>query len=453
MRTRSRLSGGGRGALVILLAFAAFLLLPGQTRSDITGDGTDEIGVFGVELAGRARGPWYQVYDADGSLLSSKRILANFHAFQFVPIDTDGDGTDELVLLAIRNSDGAAFLQVRSASGVLLVHECVTEGDATGHQLFAVNSDGGSAVEIGIGFTSGPKALGNYGVWKRSGSTLTRISSSKLSGKKYTSRQWRAADFDGDGKDEIFVGHIHRVKRSAEFLIGDPETESELWSVVVTGSTHWGHQWVVGDFDLGNAGMEVLVGTKRSGSVDAWLHVYHADGSLVGEGAVTGSYHTGHEWGLINNGTVDLVFVAFKRVSDRVSMYEVWDPSGATPTRLSHQKISAAYNVEQWLTGNFDGVAANGDEVMVGFRRLSDGAIGFQVWDRGGSASLTTRLAYKEEFTSPHFLCLSSMDPDRHELLIRARRVDGNPKIQLWDTRGPRGTRLLKRSILNADTW
>lgn len=422
----------------------------GSVRADITGDGTDEVGAFALEVAGAARGPWYQIHDSDGSIVADHFLRPNFSQFQFLTANVDGSVGDELVILSTRDSDGAAHLEVRAPDGSVMASVFVTGSAFGNHQLFPIDFDGGTESEIGLGFVRNSDGVGFYQIWALTGLSLTQQHSRAITGAPFGSHRWDAGDFDNDGNEEVFVGFRRNADGAAAYRVWDPQTDSGVGSSFITGSPFSGHQWVVGNFDNSQPGAEILVGFSRISDGAAAFQVVTVSGAVIGSRFVTGSAFSDHMWDGISDGIDEQVFVGFVRNSDGAGVFQVWDPTGSlTAPEASPFVTGSAVRVEDWLTGNFDGDASNGEEVAVGFTKTSDGAIGFQQWSRAGTQN-GSRFVLGGAFGSPHFLGLSPVTMTREDLLVGATGSDGQPIIQLWNTNGA-GIQLLSKFIFNGD--
>jgi len=445
MRDRDRWYGS---ALVLAGVMAVVIGFPRGADADINGDGTDEVGAFAVEVTGLARGPWYQVFEADGSLVASQFLSPAFSQYQFLTIDTNGDGSDELVALSIRNSDGAALLEVRAAGGSVLASGFILGGAFSQHQLFKINYNGGAAEEIGVGFVQTSNGVGSYKVLTVSGNSIVTASSAAITGTPFSSLDWQAGDFDGDSNEEVFVGYRRTSDGAAAYTVWDPQTNTVLGSRFITGSPVTGHQWVVADFDSTTPGVEILVGFRKVSDGAAAYQVWPETGSVIASRFITGSPFSGHDWRAVADGTDNQIFVGFRRNSDGAAVYQVWNP--ATNTSVGGAfALGGASTLVDWLTGDFDGNAANGGEVLVGFVQNSNGSIGYQQWTRAGVQNSSKFVLGGTSF-NPSFKLLRPSLSSRDDVMIGAVSSTGQPLVQLWNTNGA-GTQILSKLIFNTD--
>lgn len=451
MGIRGSMRGRIRWAAIGLLA--ALLVGSGQmpsVRADINGDGTDEVGAFAVEVTGLARGPWYQVWESDGTLVASQFLNPAFSQYQLQTMDVDGNGSEELVIFSVRNSDGAGRIEVRLSGGAVLAQAFVTGAPFSRHQLFPINYNGGAASEIGLGFDRTSDGVGFYKVLRVTGGTIVEDSGAAISGPLFSSREWRAGDFDGDGNQEVFLGFRRTSDGAAAYTVWDPQTNTTTGAAFVTGSAFSGHEWVVGNFDNSQAGDEILIGFNQVSNGAGVFQVRRVNGALVGGRFISGAGFSEFEWAGISDGTDQQVFVGYIRNSDGASAYAVWDATVGGGTQVgSAFALSGAFQLVEWLTGNFDGNAGNGGEVALGFVQDSNGSIGYAQWTRAGSQN-SSRFVLGGTFFNPTFVGLQPATSARDDLLIGATGSTGQPIVQLWDTNGA-GTQVLSQAIFNTD--
>ena len=108
--------------------FTRFVLNPDFTevkftKIDINNDGVDEILVLGRETKGLQRGPAFQLFDRSGNLLVTQFVLnPDFTNLKVFPVDQNGDGDKEIGVGGTESSGlqrGPAY-QIFEANGTLL---------------------------------------------------------------------------------------------------------------------------------------------------------------------------------------------------------------------------------------------------------------------------------------------------------------------------------------------
>ena len=102
------------------------------TKIDINNDGLDEILVVGRETKGFARGPAFQLFDGSGNLLVSQFVLnGDFTSVKAFAVDQNGDGDQEI---GIGGTETAGFMrgpayQIFESNGTLLQSQFVLNPD------------------------------------------------------------------------------------------------------------------------------------------------------------------------------------------------------------------------------------------------------------------------------------------------------------------------------------
>jgi hypothetical protein len=102
------------------------------TKIDINNDGVDEILVVGRETKGLQRGPAFQLFDGSGNLLATQFVLnADFTNLKAFTVDQNGDGDKEIGIGGIETKGllrGPAY-QIFESNGTLLQTEFVLNPD------------------------------------------------------------------------------------------------------------------------------------------------------------------------------------------------------------------------------------------------------------------------------------------------------------------------------------
>ena len=117
--------------------FTRFVLNPDFTevkftKIDINNDGVDEILVVGRETTGLTRGPAFQLFDGSGNLLVTQFVLnGDFSNLKVFAVDQDGDGDKEIGIGGIETKGllrGPAY-QIFESNGTLLQTRFVLNPD------------------------------------------------------------------------------------------------------------------------------------------------------------------------------------------------------------------------------------------------------------------------------------------------------------------------------------
>ncbi|MDH3445849.1 MAG: SBBP repeat-containing protein, partial [Deltaproteobacteria bacterium] len=130
--------------------FTNFQVFGANTTNGVLGD---EIVSAGSESGGAARGPAMQVWDNSGNLLFTRFVLnPDFAQVKFGKIDVNNDGVDEILVMG-REISGASrgpAIQLFDGTGNLLMTAFVLNTDFTDLKFFAVDQDGNGDNEIGV---------------------------------------------------------------------------------------------------------------------------------------------------------------------------------------------------------------------------------------------------------------------------------------------------------------
>lgn len=467
-------------------------VVAGGAPADVDGDGLDEIGVFAVEAGGRARGPWFQLYRANGTLVSGFFLEAGMSDFHIRRIDVDADPLQEVVVLAV-DAAGVPVLEVRDGDGSSLGRQQVAETGAVELMLFALEVDGGGAAEIGIGYSRpGSAAMGSmsdpeepplgpgfFEIWSL-GSTggLVRGGGTEVIPDGFANPEWRALDADGDGIEEVLAGYtqapVSRSQRAADATgaAADPGSAAHFRVVnadgtlvaetTVAADDFDDAQWVVGDFLEDHPGDELLVGLrrKRDGAAigrlfDAASQLRSVKASPPGASELTWDSIAGPAPSAaggnepVREGPAERqVFVGY-RLENGPWEYGVWDWPDATPVRVGGGAIlGAGVQVREWLTADFDGRAANGGEVVTVYTFGGDRSTHFQHWSRAGFMNRGSGRLFDGTFIEIRARPVEAARAGRRDLLVVGRPVGEAPRLALWNVNGS-GKLLLDQDVLN----
>jgi hypothetical protein len=430
-------------------SYGDFELFTGGTPTN------QRIGAFANEYRGPGRGPWYQAYAADGTPIASVFLDDGFRGYQAGYFDTGGGGTGNLVTLMqyTRDIHGWTYIDVRAPDGSILVPKVlVTNGCYYLHQLFGFQNGSGPAEEIGVGYLQGHCA-GSPGseMFEAFNGSLTGLGSPLGMGTPlYQDYRFLAGDFDNDGQDEVVLALARPSTGAAYFEIWDPRTRTRIAQRVVHGGGFSNVNWVVGDFDDATPGVELLAGSVRESDgamvYTVWDEYGLLDAQVVGLPADSGTQWqpSASHWHSIRGTSHDLVLVGFTRKSDGRPGFQVWDPATGALV-VGKYALGPGFTPIQWVTANFDGNAANGDEMVLGFRRDDNNRVGFIAFDQAG-AILGVKMILSSSFPRIQFLPLQAYAPGRDDLLVGALRYGAAPVIQVWRANG---VQLLQRTIFH----
>ncbi|NIV50778.1 MAG: hypothetical protein GWN53_02635, partial [Gammaproteobacteria bacterium] len=148
----------------------------GMVAANIDGVGNDEIVIGGRESRGLARGPAFQVFAADGTLRHT-RFTLNAHTVDasFAALDVDDDGAKEILVLG-RETGGLArgpLFQLFDGDGTLLLTRFVLNPDFTDLAFFRLpQPDGTTAIGIGGVERQGLARGAAIQIWDSTGNLL-----------------------------------------------------------------------------------------------------------------------------------------------------------------------------------------------------------------------------------------------------------------------------------------
>jgi hypothetical protein len=102
------------------------------SKIDVNNDGVDEILVAGRETKGLQRGPAFQLFDGNGNLLVSQLVLnPDFTNLKVFAVDQNGDGDKEIGIGGIetRGLQRGPVYQIFESNGTLVHTQFVLNPD------------------------------------------------------------------------------------------------------------------------------------------------------------------------------------------------------------------------------------------------------------------------------------------------------------------------------------
>lgn len=432
-----------------VLLIAITILLAAPAAADLDGDGLAEIGVLGVEREGKARGPWFQAYSGAGSRLVNLFLGDQFDSFRVLTADLLGEGRDEIVALGFDEGGAGARIQLLDGNGrrvdVLDVQE---DQEVDRAALFTLDVEGDGTLEIGIGTVTEGGAVRLLLARVVDGS-LQEVASHVLANDLFD-EVWLAGDVDGETGDELLIGHNGEAGNRPAFLLVEPGSGAILADRSVGRAAFRDPTWLLSDVIADRPGAEVVAGIRKRNGL-GFLRVFDAAGKRHMSFKATPRRASDHHWLEATPAAADApgIVVAY-RASNGQPAYRLWDLSEARPTlTAANEVLDSDAGVEQWLAADFDGRAANGQE-LVAVYRTAERAIRFARFDLvGGEAQAGGALLDANHF-DPRARAIRATSVDRYDLLVVAPRVDERPSLVLYDTDGA-GTRLLDLNVLGPD--
>ncbi len=429
----------------VALSFVLVLAVPlVPVQADINGDGLDDLGAFAVEVTGPARGPQYQIHTGAGTLLADKFLGVNTTGHSFL-----SPSTGELSITYSVISTGVQRLERRVAGGGLAAKTTVSNDSFGSHKMFDIEWDGAGERETGFCKAKVSSGISFYQIYRRTGGVITKLFSKAISGGAWTTLDCLAGDVTGDGQQEI----IQIFRRDADGAFG--------YQVFNMAGTRLVKKWVaasgtyqkafLGDFSVAGGawtGVEIAIGYLRP-SGTAKFSVYNEAGTRLIAKALTTASWVSQQWETMPDGTGrDDVFLGYTNASTGVGKYIIWNP--VTNTKVAGKTMTTgAWNIVEWIVGNFDGNAANGYEPGLGRIRISDSVIGFHVRNRAGSVVLSSKTALTAAYVNPQFEAIIAVVAGNHSVWIGAAKVAGRPIIKLYNANG--GALELSMNILSSD--
>ena len=437
-------TSGARELCTIDAVPAATLLVP-YFAVDLNGDGLEEVGTKGFApngaTRGAKRGAWVQFYNDKGKRLLNFFPGAKFPGLQLLPMDADGNGKVEAVVLGIQES-GASELQLRTSKGGLQDRKSVSPAGSEETHLIPIQFDGRRGTEIGVAYED-KKGAGQFVIWglPKGGKKLQKLAEHSVIGQKSDLHRWLTSDVNGDGRGEIVATYAGPSGKGATLRVVEAASGKVLVNKQVLSTAFDQSVWSAGDFDPDLPGSELLVGHRRKSNGGAFFKVLAGTGKELSKGGVAGKT-TVHTWQAMRSapgprGTVrSLVFVGFtKSNGDRA--FEVWDPSKKKAKRVGGGTVADdAFQVLSWQIQDFDGDADNGPEIVAVTRHVGDGSIGFQMFGRDGKARGNRVDAFDGNYISVRASPIVFARKNRVDLQLMARTVGGQPEIHIWNVAG-----------------
>ncbi|HSF20317.1 MAG TPA: hypothetical protein VLK65_32690 [Vicinamibacteria bacterium] len=438
----------------VVVALVGLLGGAGSVLADLDNDGLDDLFVFSVEIDGLERGPWYQVWKSNNTLLTGAFILNGFTDFQFFAADVVAGGGDEQVVGAYRLSDGSYALQARNAAGAVVASSFLTGPGFTRHQIFPVELAAFAGTEVGVGFVRDTDQVAFYQVWRRSGASFVLIQGVAILGPGFTNHFFGAGDFDADGTDEIFLGADRRTDGAALFKIYSAAAGTVMQARYVTGPGFRDHRWVLANFwpDTTNPGTELVHGFRRrsdgAGAFQVWDEL---DTTPLTSQFIDGGGFSEHDWRPLDTASDanQELFVGFRRDSDHTHAFKVYAPNVSPVPVTSVFVTGPDLSLTDWAVGDFDGNSANGQEVAAVFQRESDANVGYVVRFNTGAVH-SSRFVLGTGFIGPRVKPVRAFVATRDDLQILAQSQAGNaPALQVWQAGA--ATPGFSRFVLNSD--
>lgn len=435
--------------LLLPVALLLMVAVPATSLADLDGDGLEEIGAFAVEVEGSARGNWYQAWNADGTIVMSRPgVLPGFSSLQQHTMDVEGDGTDELAILGVRDSNGSVKVEVRRTLGAVMASGFVLGTGFSQVRMFPIDSNGDSRDEIGLVYVEDSTGRVFFKTFVTGGGNILQFKVGLTAVDGFLPLDAFAVDSFGTGSQMLFVAFERVADGATLYRIFDVRDGSLVANQIVGGANLGGFQFVPGDFAPASAGEEILVGFLRTAGGSSAYRVYHRSGTITSSAGVRGSGWTGHTFGKLDDGAGrDQVFVGYSSTAGH-HFFDVFDPSGARTTRQMVLGAGADVSLAQWVTGNFAGAAGSAEEVQGVFVKNSNGNIGATHWTQSGLSIATSLLFPGDKFINPQGLAVEALSAGSDTLFIGVQKIGEMPLISLWNSSY---VNILRRPIFNSD--
>lgn len=420
------------------MASALMLLVPLVAVADVNGDGRADLGVFGVEASGLARGGWIQVVDGVTKTLIADKIIGNEGTgHRFAVADTSNSGSDEIIELHRRVSDDATRLMIRSQSGALLAQLVVAGSDHTALDLVPIQANLDTPIEVAVLHRRETDGIIFVDVLKRdSATTITRLYRTALFGSGFANPKLLVGDMIDDGRDEAIVC---ADRLSDSFLlckILNSQTGSNIAFQAVSSGAISSRQLRIGNLvptgaEGWTAGVELLVGGIRDADDRAIMLAFDEDLTRRRIKVIGPDTFHGYDFQVIDIGALDGVLLGSVRTSTNIPFFTLWN--GDTLTKIAQRLMGGTdAQVVRWFGANVDGSVDGSDEVVLGFVSPA-GTIAFHVADRTfGDPLLAQQAALSSDHTDPQFNALDAIQDGRDSIYVGGNATGGKIALRLF---------------------
>jgi hypothetical protein len=270
------------------------------------------------------------------------------------------------------------------------------------------------------------------------------------------SHSWLAGDLDGDGADEILVGHSLESGRGGYLRVLDPTTGKLITSRIAVDESFVDVEWGTADFISADLGSEIIAAGRRRKTGAGSVRVFDGSGAplALARATPTGTLQMTCRHVTAPRATTPSeaaaqggrVLVGYQRGNESWN-YGIWEVDRGRPRCVASEKVVGdGYEVREWLTGNFDGKARNGDEVVAVFTDLADRSIGFVAIAADGTVGDPVTVL-DGNYIEPRATVVKATEPGRDDVLILARRPTGRPTLVIWSVDG---IELLRLDLLSS---